>query len=350
MFKIFKKKKINSGNIWYDLKDKNGDKGISILAPMADVTDNPFRRIISEVGRPDLLYTEFVSCDGLASEAGRPRLLQLLNFEKKQNPIIGQIFGGKPENYKSAARTCRDLGFVGVDINMGCPQRNILKQVAGSELCKIENRQLASEIINEAKKGCGDLPLTVKTRIGFNNIDLDWIKHLLKQDIQALVVHLRTRKEMSKVPAHWELMTEIRKLRDKIAPDVVLIGNGDIETVEEGEKKVKEHGIDGYMIGRGIFKNPWLFNADKNNFEDYSIEQKIELALRHTKYFEEEFGETKSNMKQFGKGTKNFNLMKKFYKIYINGFAGAKELRIEMMSTKNYEDVKKVTDNFLKSQ
>ncbi len=344
MFNLFKKKP--KGNIWRELADKKGGKGISILAPMADVTDNPFRRIIKEVGRPDLFYTEFVSCDGLASDAGRPRLLQLLNFKKNQNPIVGQIFGGKPENYKGAAEICKNLGFDGVDINMGCPVRNITKQVAGSELCKFENRELVTEIITEAKKGCGSLPLAVKTRIGFNNIDLDWIKHVLKHDIQALIVHLRTRKEMSKVDAHWELMTEIRKIRDEVAPDVVLIGNGDIETIEQGEKVVKEHGIDGYMIGRGIFKNPWLFSG--SDFEEFSIEQKIELALRHTKYFEEEFGETKSNIKKFGKRTKNFNLMKKFYKIYINGFEGAKELRIEMMSTKSYEDVKRVTDNFLK--
>lgn len=344
MINIFRKKK--KVNIWKELKEKKGDRGISILAPMADVTDNPFRRIIQEEGRPDLLYTEFVSCDGLASKEGRPRLLQLLNFEKKQKPIIGQIFGGKPENYRGAAEICRKLGFDGVDINMGCPQKNILKQVAGSELCKVENRELASEIIKEAKKGCGDLPLTVKTRIGFNEIDLDWIKHVLKHEIEALVVHLRTRKEMSKVPAHWELMTEIKKIRDEVAPNVVLIGNGDIETIEEGEKKVKEHGIDGYMTGRGIFKNPWLFTG--NDVEDYTIEQKIELALRHTKYFEEEFGETKSNIKQFGRRTKNFNLMKKFYKVYINGFPRAKELRIEMMTAKSYEDVKKITDGFLK--
>ncbi len=340
-FNFFKKKK--KENFWQDLKGENPE-GIFALAPMADVTDNPFRKIISEIGPPDVFYTEFVSCDGLSSKEGREKLLQMFNYEKKQKPIVAQIFGGKPENYAESAKLVKKLGFNGVDINMGCPAKNILKQAAGSEL--INHRELTEKIIKEVFGAVGDFPVSFKTRIGYNQIDLSWIEFLLSFKPSALKVHLRTKKEMSKVSAHWELGKEIVEMKNRISPETILILNGDIFSKKEGKEKIKQTGADGVMIGRGIFSDPYIFN-DKKSFKQFSSAEKIALALKHTKYFEKEFGENKKNLKLFGKRSKNFNLMKKFFKVYINEFSGAKDLRIEMMEAKNLDELEKISKTFL---
>src|SRR3989338_3805635 len=185
-------------NIWQKLK-----KPLMVLAPMADVTDAAFRQIINKYGKPDLFYTEFVSADGLCSEAGRPKLLRDLYFTPAEHPIIGQIFGGKPENIFQAAKLIKELGFDGLDINMGCPDRGIEKQGGGASLMK--HPSLAQEIIAAAKQGAGPLPVSIKTRIGYNAIEIeDWTRVLLEAKPAAITFHLRTRKEMSKVAAHWD--------------------------------------------------------------------------------------------------------------------------------------------------
>lgn len=343
--KFFRK---NKKEFWAGLKDEN-PKGIFVLAPMADVTDNPFRKLINEIGRPDVFWTEFAACDGLANKTGRKKIeKKILNFEKDQHPIIAQIFGGKPENYKIAAEICRKKGYDGIDINMGCPQRNILKQKAGSQL--IQDRELAKSIFFETKRGARqtgiyslfkkDLPVSVKTRIGFNQIDMEWIREVLSWKPTAFTIHLRTKKEMSKVPAHWELMNDIKKIRDEISPQTILIGNGDIESLEEARKIKKKYDIDGIMIGRGVFKNPWLFKGER--FEKFSIEEKLNLTKKHTKYFDREFKENKE-----GKRVKNFALLKKFFKVYVNGFDGAKDLRMELMDAKTKKEIFAICDRFI---
>ncbi len=333
---FFKKEK----NIWKSLK-KNGE--IKILAPMADVTDNSFRKLINEIARPDLFFTEFVAADGLSHKDAKDRLIkEILSFEKSQKPIVAQIFGGKPENFYKAGKIISSLGFDGMDINFGCPQKNILKQKAGSELIKIENRELASSLIEEAKKGLrGRIPLSVKTRIGFNEIDLSWLEFLLNKKIDALTVHLRTRKEMSKVPAHFDLIPDIVNLRNKISPETVLIINGDIKNLKQGRDLIDKYSFDGFMIGRGIFENPLLF-ADKN-FSVLSIEEKINILKKHTKYFDFNYP-----LNENGKRMKNFAILKRFFKIYINDFEGAKELRSKLMNTNNKEEVFEICDEFLK--
>lgn len=309
-----------------------------VLAPMADVTDNPFRRILSEIGRPDVYWNEFVSADGLSHPDARPILERMLSYEEDQRPIIAQIFSGDADNCREAAALCVEHGFDGVDINMGCPVRNIIKQVSGSELTKTEHRDRVRNIIEQTRIGAGNVPVSVKTRLGFNEIDLDWVRFLLEMNLPCLTLHLRTRKEMSKVPAHWELIGEIIALRNEISPETVLIANGDINNRTEAYQKIQRHpGLDGVMIGRGVLTNPYAFSGDP--LREVSVADRIELALRHTRYFLEEYTVD-------GELRKNFNTMKKFYKLYVNGFPGAKELRTELMYGNNFEEIKEICQNY----
>lgn len=319
--------KKNKKGLWKRLLNSKNGEGLFVLAPMADVTDNAFREVISEIGMPDILYTEFVSADGLASEQGKARLIRDFDFSKKQRPLIAQIFSGNPENCYEAAKLVQKLGFDGIDINMGCPKRNITKQLCGSELTKKENRELAAEIVAAVKKGAPKLDVAVKTRLGWNEIDYEWVEHIFSQDVAVLTFHLRTRKEMSKVPAHWEEMSRVKEIRDRVAPDTLLLGNGDVSDLNDAREKKQSNEIDGVMIGRGIFTNPWLF-AER---EEISVQERLETLTRHIGLFEANFGPTERNLKDFGKRIKSFYLMKKFLKVYINGFPGAKEMRNELM-------------------
>ncbi|MDP9249586.1 MAG: tRNA-dihydrouridine synthase [bacterium] len=312
-------------NFWHNLK-----KPIFCLAPMADVTDCAFRQIIQKYGQPDIFWTEFVSADGLAHPVAREKLLIDFRFSPNEHPIVAQIFGGNPENIKLASELCKKLGFDGIDINMGCPDKSIEKQGAGA--CMIKNPKLAREIIRAAKEGGGGLPVSVKTRIGYNKNEIDtWIRELLSEDLAALTVHLRTRKEMSNVPAHWELMQDVVRVRDEMKKDTLILGNGDALDLADAELKVKETGCDGVMLGRAIFGNPWLFAGYTP-----TVEEKMKVMIEHTKLFEKLLGEHK-----------NFAIMKKHYKAYVNGFDGAKELRVKLMEAENAAEVEKIVNEFL---
>ncbi len=337
-------------NFWEKL-----NKPFFVLAPMADVTDCAFRQIIAKYGKPDVFWTEFVSADGLAHPVAREKLLIDFIYGENEHPIVAQIFGSKPENIKEAARLCAELGFDGIDINMGCPDKTIEKQ--GSGAASIKNPKLAIEIIRAAREGARQgmggqahgLPISVKTRIGYNKNEIEtWIPALLNENLAALTVHLRTRKEMSNVPAHWDLMPEIIKLRDKISPKTLIIGNGDVLDIDDARRKCEEFGCDGVMLGRAIFGNPFLF-ADKEFSRSseggqpdtqksfISFENKLKVLTEHTKLFEKMLG-----------GHKNFAIMKKHYKAYVNGFDGAKELRVELMESENADQLEKVVNDFLK--
>ena len=321
-------------NFWKKL-----NKPIFVLAPMADVTDCAFRQIIAKYSRhgensggPDVFWTEFVSADGLAHRDAREKLLIDLKFEKNEHPIVAQIFGSNVENMREASKLCAELGFDGVDINMGCPDKSIEKQGAGASSMK--NPAHAIEIIRAAKEGAPNLPISVKTRIGYNKNEIEtWIPEILKEGVAVLTVHLRTRKEMSLVPAHWDLMPQIVALRDKISPETLIIGNGDVLNTQDGKNKIAQSGCDGAMLGRAIFGNPWLFDENK---KEISIKEKLEVMCEHTKLFEEMLGEHK-----------NFAIMKKHYKAYCNDFRGAKELRVKLMEAENAMEVEKITNDFL---
>ena len=315
-------------NFWKKLK-----KPILCLAPMADVTDCVFRQIIAKYGKPDIFFTEFVSADGLAHPIAREKLLIDLKYSENERPMVAQIFGSKPDNIRKASALCKELGFDGIDINMGCPDKSIEKQYAGAAM--IKNPKLIREIIRAAKEGSEGLPISVKTRIGYNKNEIEtWIPVLLKEDLAALTIHLRTRKEMSSVSAHWELMKRVVEIRDEMRVETLILGNGDVLNLEDAKQKVKETGCDGVMLGRAIFGNPWLF-ASKEYIP--STSEKLKVLVEHTKLFEKMLGQHK-----------NFAIMKKHYKAYVNGFDGAKELRIKLMETENVLQVEKIINDFLK--
>ncbi|MDP3900233.1 MAG: tRNA-dihydrouridine synthase [bacterium] len=323
-----------SKNFWKTL-----NKPIICLAPMADVTDAAFRFMIAKYGKPDIMWTEFVSVDGLCS-AGKEKLLLDLKYSEKERPIVAQIFGSQPENFTKVARLLKKLKFDGIDINMGCPDKKVEKQGAGAAL--IKNPKLAQEIILAAKKGAGGLPVSVKTRIGYNKIETEeWVSELLKAEPAAIILHLRTRKEMSKVPAHWEEITKAVALSRQANVSLpskertLIIGNGDVKTPAEGVALCEKYGCDGVMIGRGIFGNPWLFSK-KINSADLTLEKKLKVMTEHAKLYEQMFH-----------GKKNFLIMRKHLGAYIKGFDNIKKLRVQLMATTNAAEVLAVAKNYL---
>ncbi len=302
------------------------------LAPMANVTDAAFRSVIAKYGKPDVMWTEFVSADGLvlAPEEGRKKLLKDLEYSEAERPIVAQFFTSNPEHMKKAAELARKLGFDGVDINMGCPDRTIEKQGAGAKLMK--DAKLARVLIKAAKEGAGDLPVSLKARTGYNKPELDkWLPEILKEEPAVVTIHARTRKEMSKVPARWDLVKEAVKIRDEAGVDTLIFGNGDVVDIDDAKKKCEETGCDGVMIGRGIFGNPWLFSKHLP-----TTEEKLKVLVEHTKLFEKLLGSVKS-----------FAIMKKHFKAYVNGFDGAADLRARLMEQDGGEEVEKIISEFL---
>ncbi len=304
-----------------------------VLAPMADVTDAAFRRIICKYGKPDVTWTEFVSADGLAS-AGREVLKMDLIYTEAERPIVAQLFSAHPEKMRIASKLCAELGFDGIDINMGCPDKSIEKQGAGAAM--MNNQKGAGEVIQAVKDGIKhagkSIPVSVKTRVGYNKVQIDeWIPFLLSQDIAALTIHARTRKEMSLVPARWEHVREVVDIRNKMGLKTKIIGNGDVVDIAHAKKLAEETGCDGVMLGRAIFGNPWLFTGHIP-----SMEEKLKVMIEHTKLFEELLGKTK-----------NFAIMKKHYKAYVNGFDGAKELRVKLMECSTASEIERLVKQFL---
>jgi nifR3 family TIM-barrel protein len=310
--------KINFG-FWKKLK-----RPFFALAPMANVTDAAFRAMFLKYGRPDVFWTEFVAADGLASEKGRPKLLVDLIFQKKERPIVAQFFGSRPMNILRAAALARELGFDGVDINMGCPVRAIERQGAGAVLMK--SPALAKEIIAAAKEGAGRLPVSVKTRIGYAKDELEvWLPVVLEAGVAAVTIHARTMKEMSKVPARWETLARAVAIRNGICPKnarTLIVGNGDVFSLADGKEKARIYGVDGVMVGRGVFGDPWFFSGKKS-----SPQQRIKALIEHTKLFHKLYGREK-----------RFDLMKKHYKAYLREFDGAKDLRMALMAAKSAEE------------
>ncbi|MBU4536869.1 tRNA-dihydrouridine synthase, partial [Patescibacteria group bacterium] len=323
-----------SNNFWEKLN--NEKKPFFALAPMLDVTDSAFREIVTKYGKPDVLWTEFVSCDGMCSE-GREKLMHLLHYTEQQRPIIAQLFGSKPENFEKTARIVAELGYDGIDINMGCPQKTILKQGAGANL--ISTPDLAREIIRATKRGAGDLPISVKTRIGYKEDILEeWLPVIIEEKPAAITIHGRTQKEMSKVPADWDRIKKAVKMAK--GSGIIMIGNGDVKSVKEGIQRAKESGVDGIMIGRGIFGNPWLFNHTGTECP-CDVEERLGVLMEHIelyeKYYAKEYKEGNwvfKSSRSDGR-IKPFNMMKKHIGAYVRGFDGAKELRMELMETEN---------------
>ncbi|MDZ7786382.1 MAG: tRNA-dihydrouridine synthase [Candidatus Saccharibacteria bacterium] len=299
-------------------------KPFFVLAPMDDVTDTAFRRIVHSCAPADLYMTEFANADGLQSP-GRKAVMKKLKFYEQEHPLIAQIWGAKPENFEKTAREAMDMGFIGVDLNMGCPVKNVVKQGLCSGL--IQNRDLADKLIRATQKGAGKPNVSIKTRLGVKSYDESWVRFLLGYEPVMLTMHFRSIKDMSKVPAKWELASELVRLRNEISPDTLLVGNGDVESRQQGEELAKKHGIDGIMVGRGIFKDPYLF-AKNTPWESIGAKERKQLFAKHIKLFKKEW-----------EGQKNPALLKKFAKVYINGFDGAKDLREQLMHTDSIDEL-----------
>lgn len=328
---------------------KNKQRPLFVLAPMADVTDVAFRTVISEAASPDIFWTEFVSADGLirATEVGKYKLKKDLLFDKEmQRPIIVQLFSSTYEYMYQATKLCIELGFDGVDINMGCPDKSIEKQKCGAAM--IKNPELAVGVIKaclDARRDfCeggddADFSVSVKTRVGYNSVELDaWIPLLLEQELDLITIHARTRKEMSKVEANWDHVNTVVQMRNdwaknnpgKVAP--LIFGNGDVLSVEDGCDRCKKYNADGAMIGRAMFGNPWFFKDIENidsgkKFEPTRIDR-IKTLMRQVEVFDRELGDVKS-----------FAVMKKFFKTYMNGFEDAKDIREKMMGMETAGEV-----------
>lgn len=310
-------------NFWKDLP-----KPFFALAPMEAVTDVVFRHVIANAAKPDVFFTEFVNASSFCSQKGIHSTRGRLAFTDDERPVVVQIWGNKPPEFAEMSQKLATMGFDGIDINMGCPDKSVVRNGSGSGL--IRTPELAAELIAAAKTG--GLPVSVKTRLGDINVSQwrDWIGHILKQDIVNLTVHLRTRKEMSKVGAHFELIGDIVKLRDEIAPNTLITINGDIGDQQHGEYLAKHYGIDGIMIGRGIFHNPFAFENEKR---EHSRDELIGLLKTHLELHDKYSAEIEP---------RKFDPLKHFFKIYVRNFHGASELREKMMHAKSTDEVRAI--------
>lgn len=336
-------------NIWAELPH-----GFTVLAPMEGVTDVMFRQVIAKAGRPDLFFTEFTNVSSFASEKGRFNALERLEVVPSDAPIIAQIWGKNPEHFAELAAELEGLGFAGLDINMGCPDRHV--NAAGGGAAMIRTPELAVECIRQAKQAT-KLPVSVKTRLGYTYVEemTDWLSLLLREDLAALTVHLRTRKEMSKVSAHYELIPEIIRLRDEIAPQTKIVINGDIKDLTQIQELMAQYPeVDGYMIGRGVFENPYCFTEHRPTQSEL-----MELLQLHLDLFEAQDVKHCAMQAELMRENPEFALkmdgqvrslpfepLKHFFKIYINSFPGASELRAKLMETHSVAEVRTILDNW----
>ncbi|HCY1084236.1 TPA: tRNA-dihydrouridine synthase [Staphylococcus aureus] len=313
-------------NFWSELP-----RPFFILAPMEDVTDIVFRHVVSEAARPDVFFTEFTNTESFCHPEGIHSVRGRLTFSEDEQPMVAHIWGDKPEQFRETSIQLDKMGFKGIDLNMGCPVANVAKKGKGSGL--ILRPDVAAEIIQATK--AGGLPVSVKTRLGYYEIDewKDWLKHVFEQDIANLSIHLRTRKEMSKVDAHWELIEAIKNLRDEIAPNTLLTINGDIPDRKTGLELAEKYGIDGVMIGRGIFHNPFAFEKEPR---EHTSKELLDLLRLHLSLFNKY---EKDEIRQF-------KSLRRFFKIYVRGIRGASELRHQLMNTQSIAEARALLDEF----
>lgn len=336
-------------NIWAELP-----KGFTVLAPMEGVTDAVFRQVIAKAGRPDLFFTEFTNVSSYASERGRDNALERLEVVATDEPIIAQIWGKNPEHFAETAGVLEGLGFAGLDINMGCPDRHV--NAAGGGAAMIKTPELAVECIRRAKQAT-KLPVSVKTRLGYSFVEefREWLPVVLREEPAALTVHLRTRKEMSKVPAYYELISEIAKLRDEIAPATKFVINGDIKDLRQAkELAAKYPEVDGFMIGRGVFENPYCFTEYEPTREDLMGLLNYHLELfdaKDAEYCAKQAGRMREDpdfaLRMDGRvRSLAFEPLKRFFKIYLRDFPGASDLRAELMETHDTAKVREILAKF----
>lgn len=305
-------------------------KPLFVLAPMDNVTDVVFRELVAKNARPDVMFTEFTNVEGLTSK-GAKKLEPRLYFSKLQRPIVAQIWGMNPENYHKVGKLIKKLGFDGVDINFGCPDRTIVARGACSGM--INNPKLAKEIIESTREGVGDMPISVKTRLGIAKIQTEeWIGFLLDQNLDAITIHGRTARQMSKGEANWDEIGKAVEMRDERKLKTAIIGNGDIKSMKDARVKIKKHKVDGVMIGRGIFENFWIFDESVGIV---SIDERLDILLEHARMFDKTWGKTKP-----------FNILNKFFKIYISGFRDSAVLRTTLMEAGSLDEVERIIGDY----
>lgn len=313
-------------NFWQELP-----RPFFVLAPMEDVTDVVFRHVISKAASPDVFFTEFTNSESYCHPNGKESVRGRLTFTADEQPIVAHIWGDKPEFFREMSIGMAEMGYRGVDINMGCPAPNVFKHGRGSGL--ILRPQVAAELIQAAK--AGGLPVSVKTRLGHAKVEewQEWLAHLLRQDIANLTIHLRTKVEMSQVDAHWELIPEIKKLRDEIAPQTLLTINGDIPNEQTGRELAEKYGVDGVMIGRGVFHNPFAFEKEAR---EHSPKELLDLFRYHLDLFDE-YSQMEPRL---------YKPLRRFFKIYVREFRGASDLRLQLMDTQTTDEARELLDEF----
>lgn len=305
------------------------------LAPMDGVTDTVFRRIVAEAAPADIYFSEFTNATSYCHPQSRRAALNRLKFTGEERPLVAQIWGTEPAHFVRFAKAIAGLGYDGIDINMGCPERRVVKQGACSAL--IENPDLAARLIAAAKTA--GLPVSVKTRIGFKTVQTErWLGFLLRQDLAALTVHGRTQKDLSRVPADWHEITKAVRLRNRLAPRTLIIGNGDVAGRQDGERLAKRSGVDGIMIGRGVFANPFCFETEPARHGPAEL---LGLMSRHLELFSQDASDREGG---------NYQRLKRFFKIYVRDFNGAAELRDRLMHTKDVNEAARLLRRFAQSE
>lgn len=299
---------------------------------MEDVTDVVFRHVVQKAGAPDVFFTEFTNSDSFCHPDGIESVRGRLTFTEDEQPMVAHIWGDNPKFFREMSIRLAEMGFKGIDLNMGCPVPNVAERGKGSGL--ILRPEVAAELIEAAK--AGGIPVSVKTRIGFTQREEleGWISHLLRQDIANLSVHMRTRKEMSKVEAHWEDIPKVVELRDKLAPQTLITINGDILDRPMGLELAGKYGVDGIMIGRGIFKNPYAFEKEPRTHTPKELIDLLQLQLDLQDKFSEQV-------------PRSIVGLHRFFKIYVKGFPGANDLRVKLMNTKSTDEVRAILAEFL---
>ncbi len=307
-------------------------KPFSILAPVDGYTDPAYRALVAEIAKPDVLVTEFVSADGLCS-VGKEHLLQILRFTEAERPIVAQLFGAHPDNMERAAALVAELGFDGIDLNMGCPERIIVTQGAGADL--IRQPGLAVKLIKATIRGAAGLPVSVKTRIGFGQNEVStWIPSLLETGITALTLHGRTRTAMYSGTADWNAIAEAAKLAREAG--VLVIGNGDVSSLEDGRVRARQYGTDGFMVARGALGNPYCFaEAFASTQPDLGL--KLKAMTRHLELFARHLADARS-----------FVTMRKHFVYYLRGYDNTKDLKMALMLATTAADVERLVQDFAK--
>lgn len=369
-------------HFWHQL-----EKPIIGLSPMDGVTDPCFRRMMAIHGRPDLIMTEFLSVDGICHGA-RNALLGLA-FHKSESPVIAQLYGPRPEPFFHVAQLVCELGFDGIDINMGCPSKKVSGMGAGAAL--IKNAARAKAIVEATRRGidywvnggnltilklCPEvsdwfpdierqhkarraenkkpIPVSIKTRIGVTQVVVkEWVSELLEDEPSAITIHGRTLKQGYRGDADWGKIAEA--VCTAQGSETLILGNGDLSSQKEVFKRICETGVDGVLIGRAAMGNPWIFHrkeitrallkqqvdseqsVDIKAIEGITIshQERFAVALQHARLFEAMNGKV------------YFTGMRKHLASYCRGFEGAKALRALMVRVNDTLELESLIRDFL---